>query len=80
MFRNLPNLMSTLVVERETLRQLGSFKAHLEILEDWELAIRLSRFANLQSIEETAFDVSRAPWKSQRDMRSYKTGFLVLGE
>jgi glycosyltransferase involved in cell wall biosynthesis len=52
LFRNLPSFPSTLLIRRSKLDEIGFFDTELEILEDWEMAIRASRFCNLQSIEE----------------------------
>jgi glycosyltransferase involved in cell wall biosynthesis len=52
LFQNLPGIASTLMIRRSKLAEIGSFDTSLEILEDWEMAIRLSRFCNLRSIEE----------------------------
>ncbi len=51
LFRNLPAFPSTLLVNRETLMGLGGFDESLVILEDWDLAVRLSR-KGFRSIEE----------------------------
>lgn len=52
LFQNLPSFPSTLMIRRSKLDEIGFFDTRLEILEDWEMAIRASRFCNLQSIEE----------------------------
>ncbi len=51
LFRNLPAFPSTLLVNREQLLRLGGFDESLVILEDWDLAVRLSR-KGFRSIEE----------------------------
>jgi glycosyltransferase involved in cell wall biosynthesis len=51
-FRNMPALMSTLLVERELLEEVGGFDASLIILQDWDLAIRLARRGQLHSLDE----------------------------
>ena len=79
LFRNLPGLMSTLVVERNLLRQVGLFDESLEILEDWEMAIRLARQGSLQNL-----DVSLTMYRLHPDNRSRNLqihiapGFQVL--
>ena len=49
-FRNMPALMSTLLVERSLLEAVGGFDASLVILQDWDLAIRLARVGQLHSV------------------------------
>ncbi len=44
--------MSTLIVKRSMFEKIGFLDTKLVILEDWKLAIRLSRCCNLQSVEE----------------------------
>lgn len=51
-FRGLPGFMCTLIVERALLDEVGRFDASLIILQDWELAIRLSRRGELYSMSE----------------------------
>jgi glycosyltransferase involved in cell wall biosynthesis len=52
LFQNLPAFPSTVMIRRSKLEEIGFFDTRLEILEDWDLAIRASRFCNLRSIEE----------------------------
>ena len=64
-FRNLPALMSTLLIERELLQELGGFDASLIILQDWDLAIRLARRNQLHSLPDALsayryFDTSQS--------------------
>lgn len=49
-FRNLPGLMSTLLLERSLLDEVGGFDPSLVILQDWDLAIRLARKGQLHSL------------------------------
>jgi glycosyltransferase involved in cell wall biosynthesis len=51
-FRNMPALMSTLLVERGLLEEVGPFDPSLIILQDWDLAIRLARRRQLHSIRD----------------------------
>jgi glycosyltransferase involved in cell wall biosynthesis len=51
-FRNLPALMSTLMVERELLDEVGGFDPSLVILQDWDIAIRLAQKGQLHSIPD----------------------------
>ena len=51
-FRNLPDVMSTLVAERGLLQEIGGFDESLRILQDWDLAIRLARHGQLNSLAD----------------------------
>jgi glycosyltransferase involved in cell wall biosynthesis len=51
-FRNLPGLMSTLMIERAYLEEIGGFDPSLVILQDWDLAIRLARRGQLHSVAD----------------------------
>jgi glycosyltransferase involved in cell wall biosynthesis len=51
-FRNLPDVMSTLVAERALLEEIGGFDESLRILQDWDLAIRLARCGQLHSLPD----------------------------
>lgn len=52
LFQNMPNNMSTLVIKRDMFETMGYFDAELEILEEWDMAIKVARNCNLYSIEE----------------------------
>jgi glycosyltransferase involved in cell wall biosynthesis len=51
-FRNMPALMSTLMVERELLEEVGGFDSSLVILQDWDIAIRLAQRGQLHSLPD----------------------------
>ena len=51
-FRNMPALMSTLLVERDLLEEVGGFDSSLIILQDWDLAIRLARRGQFHSLPD----------------------------
>lgn len=79
-FQNLPGLMSTLIVKRDQFDSIGVFDTKLVILEDWELAIRLSRYCNLKSIEEPLALYRQFPGNRSRDLSIHiEPGFIVLG-
>jgi glycosyltransferase involved in cell wall biosynthesis len=64
-FRNMPGLMSTLMVERDLLEEVGGFDASLVILQDWDIAIRLARRGQLHSLPDVLsayrfFDTSQS--------------------
>ena len=51
-FRNMPGLMSTIMVERDLLKEIGGFDPSLVILQDWDLAIRLALRGQLHSLPD----------------------------
>jgi len=51
-FRNMPALMSTLMVERSLLEEVGGFDSSLVILQDWDIAIRLALRGQLHSLPD----------------------------
>ena len=51
-FRNMPALMSTIMVERELLEDVGGFDASLVILQDWDIAIRLAQRGQFHSLPD----------------------------
>jgi glycosyltransferase involved in cell wall biosynthesis len=51
-FRNMPALMSTLMVERALFEEVGGFDASLVILQDWDIAIRLAQRGQLHSLPD----------------------------
>ncbi|MGI8640394.1 MAG: glycosyltransferase family 2 protein [Pyrinomonadaceae bacterium] len=78
-FQNLPGLMSTLIVERAEFDKIGLLDTKLVILEDWELAIRLSRYCNFQSIEEPLALYRQFPGNRSRDLSIHiEPGYIVL--
>lgn len=78
-FQNLPGLMSTLIVKRSEFDKIGLLDTKLVILEDWELAIRLSRYCNLKSIEEPLALYRQFPGNRSRDLSIHiEPGFIVL--
>lgn len=52
LFQNMPSNMSTLVIARHCFAKIGSFDVGLEILEEWDMAIKVARHCNLVSVEE----------------------------
>lgn len=79
LFQNLPGLMSTLVVERSVFDEIGYLDTSLEILEDWELAIRLSRFCNLESIEEPLTLYRQHPENRSKNLDIHiKPGYTII--
>lgn len=52
LFENLPAFLSALVVRRDRLIEVGMFDAGLEILEEWDMALKMARYCNMRSVEE----------------------------
>ncbi|MDQ4121019.1 MAG: glycosyltransferase [Acidobacteriota bacterium] len=79
LFRSFPALMSTLLVKRSAFDKIGLLDTKLVILEDWELAIRLSRFCDLKSIEEPLALYRNYPGNRSRDLSIHiKPGHIIL--
>ncbi len=79
LFQNLPGLMSTLIVERSAFEKIGYLNTKLVILEDWELAIRLSRYCNLQSVEEPLALYRQFPGNRSKNLSIHiEPGYIVL--
>jgi glycosyltransferase involved in cell wall biosynthesis len=53
LFRNLPAFSSSLFASRRVLNSIGGFDSSLVILEDWDLAVRLSLESGLFNLQET---------------------------
>jgi glycosyltransferase involved in cell wall biosynthesis len=43
-FRNMPGMMSTLVIRRAKFQEMGGFDTDLEILEEWDMTIKTARY------------------------------------
>lgn len=81
LFRHLPGLMSTLVVERAFLDDVDLLNESLAILEDWELAIRLARRGRFFNLDETLTMYRLHPANRSRDLQLHiAPGFQVLEE
>ncbi len=52
LFQNLPAFLSALVVDRQALERVGMFDTSLEILEEWDMALKMSRFCAMRSVCE----------------------------
>lgn len=78
-FDNLPSFPSTLLIRRQKLEEIGYFDTGLEILEDWEMAIRAARYCNLKSIEEPLTLYRTHPGNRSLDLDIHiAPGLLVL--
>lgn len=79
LFQNMPNNMSTLVIERSMFDRMGYFDPELEILEEWDMAIKVARYCNLISIEEPLSLYRVHPGNRSRNLDIHiKPGLLVL--
>ena len=52
LFQNLPAFLSALIVRRNRLIEVGMFDVELEILEEWDMALKMSRYCNMRTVEE----------------------------
>lgn len=52
LFRGMPGLMSTLIMESTLIRELGGFDTSLSILEDWDLALRIVAVSEMRCLDE----------------------------
>lgn len=52
LFQNLPAFLSALVARRDRVLELGGFDTDLEILEEWDMALKMSRFCGMRSIAD----------------------------
>jgi glycosyltransferase involved in cell wall biosynthesis len=52
LFQNLPAFLSALVADRKRVLDLGMFDTSLEILEEWDMALKMSRFCGMRSVPE----------------------------
>jgi glycosyltransferase involved in cell wall biosynthesis len=78
-FQNMPNNMSTLVIERRMFEVMGCFDTSLEILEEWDMAIKVARHCNLFSIEEPLSLYRVHPGNRSRDLDIHiEPGLQVL--
>jgi hypothetical protein len=67
------------MIRRQKLEEIGYFDTGLEILEDWEMAIRAARFCNLKSIEEPLSLYRTHPGNRSLDLDIHVApGLLVL--
>jgi glycosyltransferase involved in cell wall biosynthesis len=52
LFQNLPAFLSALVADRKRMLDLGMFDTSLEILEEWDMALKMSRFCGMRSVPD----------------------------
>jgi len=79
LFENLPAFLSTLMVRRSKFDEIGGFDTALEILEEWDMAIKASRFCNMKSIEDPLCLYRIHPGNRSRNLDIHVApGLLVL--
>jgi glycosyltransferase involved in cell wall biosynthesis len=79
LFRNMPNNMSTLVIERDMFATMGAFDTSLVILEEWDMHIKVARHCNLVSIEDPLSLYRVHPGNRSRDVTIHiEPGLRVL--
>jgi glycosyltransferase involved in cell wall biosynthesis len=80
LFRNMPNTMSTLVIARNKFDEMGLFDTSLEILEEWDMIIKVARHCNLASLEEPLSLYRVHPGNRSRNLAIHiEPGHRVLG-
>jgi len=78
-FQNLPNAASSWIVKHELLDRIGPFDPDLVILQDWELSLRLARYANPLCIDEPLTLYRVHPGNISRNIDIHiDAGFAVL--
>ncbi len=78
-FRNMPAAMSTWVVKREMFDRMGVFDTELEILEEWDMSLRIARYCNPISIAEPLARYRVHPGNRSRNLDIHiEPGFRVL--
>jgi hypothetical protein len=78
-FQNMPCNMSTLLIERRMFDEMGLFDTTLEILEEWDMAIKVARHCGLVSIEEPLSLYRVHPGNRSRNLDIHiAPGFKVL--
>jgi glycosyltransferase involved in cell wall biosynthesis len=70
----------TLVARRALLQQVGGFDTRLKAVEDWELAIRLSRHGPIAFVDAPLVLQSFSPNSLTRDIRKRVDSWIVMGE
>ncbi len=79
-FRNLPAFMSALVMRRSCLDRIGPLDSSLEILEDWDMAIKAARFCNLASLADALVLYRVHPGNRSRNVDIHVApGLSILG-
>jgi glycosyltransferase involved in cell wall biosynthesis len=79
LFQNLPAFLSALVVARDKLNEVGGFDTSLEILEEWDMAIKMARYCNMDALEEPLVLYRVHPGNRSRNLDIHiKPGHLVL--
>lgn len=79
LFQNLPANMSNLVIARHKFDEMGYFDTQLEILEEWDMAIKVARHCNLVSLKESLLLYRVHPGNRSRNLGIHiKPGLLVL--
>jgi len=79
LFQNPSPWMSTLVVDRSVFTEIGLFDTSLEMIEDWEFAIRLARLGLMKGVEEPLALYRQHPGNRSKDWQAHiRSGFQIL--
>ncbi|HLA78486.1 MAG TPA: glycosyltransferase family A protein [Vicinamibacteria bacterium] len=79
LFENLPAFLSALIAKRSLLLEVGLFDVGLEILEEWDMAIKMARFGAMRSVPEALVLYRVHPGNRHRNVDIHiAPGFAVL--
>jgi glycosyltransferase involved in cell wall biosynthesis len=78
-FRNMPGMMSTLVIRRAKFEEMGGFDTDLEILEEWDMTIKTARYCAVVNMPDLLALYRVHPGNRSRDLEIHiGPGFTVL--
>jgi glycosyltransferase involved in cell wall biosynthesis len=79
LFQNLPAFLSALVVRRTSLMETGAFDTDLEILEEWDMALKMARRCGMRSVPEPLVKYRVHPGNRHRNVGIHiAPGLLIL--
>jgi len=78
-FQNLPAFLSALIVKRTKLLAFGGFDTRLEILEEWDMALKASRHCAMRSVPDPLVLYRVHPGNRHRNVDIHiKPGHIIL--
>ncbi len=79
LFKNLPAFLSALMVRRTRLLEFGMFDTRLEILEEWDMALKASRYCAMRSVPDPLVLYRVHPGNRHRNVQIHiKPGHIIL--
>ncbi len=79
LFQNLPAFLSALTARRDRIMEVGMFDTELEILEEWDMALKMARFCAMRSITDPLVKYRVHEGNRHRNVDIHiKPGLLVL--